>query len=116
VGSGISYKMSYMEIYNEEINDLLAPNIEKLQIHENLEGYLFFGLKEEIVATPEQIIESRVKIEDDNVGASCDVVRVSVVGTCPISRTTSRRAFCNLPLVEMQTLAIICNITLADSC
>lgn len=29
--------MSYMEIYNEEINDLLAPEHRKLQIHENLE-------------------------------------------------------------------------------
>lgn len=26
-----------MEIYNEEINDLLAPDNRKLQIHENLE-------------------------------------------------------------------------------
>ena len=26
-----------MEIYNEEINDLLAPENRKLQIHENLE-------------------------------------------------------------------------------
>lgn len=31
--------MSYMEIYNEEINDLLAPEHRKLQIHENLEVY-----------------------------------------------------------------------------
>ncbi|KAF9596555.1 hypothetical protein IFM89_012286 [Coptis chinensis] len=105
-------RMSYMEIYNEEINDLLAPEHRKLQIHENLERGIFVaGLKEEIVATPEQvldlmefgeshrhigetnmnvyssrshtifrmIIESRVKTEDDNVGASCDAVRVSVV-------------------------------------
>ncbi|RRT69652.1 hypothetical protein B296_00015666, partial [Ensete ventricosum] len=30
-------RMSYMEIYNEEINDLLAPEHRKLQIHESLE-------------------------------------------------------------------------------
>jgi centromeric protein E len=39
--------MSYMEIYNEEINDLLAPEHRKLQIHENIEVILilfyFFG-------------------------------------------------------------------------
>lgn len=29
--------MSYLEIYNEDINDLLAPEHRKLQIHENLE-------------------------------------------------------------------------------
>lgn len=33
-------RMSYMEIYNEEINDLLAPEHRKLQIHENLEVLL----------------------------------------------------------------------------
>eukprot|EP00249_Psilotum_nudum_P030053 c4188_g2_i1 orf=2-229(+) len=30
-------RVSYMEIYNEDINDLLAPENRKLQIHENLE-------------------------------------------------------------------------------
>jgi hypothetical protein len=30
-------RMSYMEIYNEDINDLLAPEQAKLQVHENLE-------------------------------------------------------------------------------
>ncbi|CAN6874194.1 unnamed protein product [Brassica oleracea var. botrytis] len=29
--------MSYLEIYNEDINDLLDPEHGKLQIHENLE-------------------------------------------------------------------------------
>lgn len=29
--------MSYMEIYNEDINDLLAPEHRKLQIHESVE-------------------------------------------------------------------------------
>jgi len=34
-------RVSYMEIYNEEINDLLVVENQKLQIHENLEvGYL----------------------------------------------------------------------------
>lgn len=30
-------RVSYMEIYNEEINDLLAPDNRKLQIHESVE-------------------------------------------------------------------------------
>lgn len=30
-------RMSYMEIYNEEINDLLVPEHRKLQIHESIE-------------------------------------------------------------------------------
>ncbi|KAF7150475.1 hypothetical protein RHSIM_Rhsim02G0144000 [Rhododendron simsii] len=109
---GFLLRMSYMEIYNEEINDLLAPERRKLQIHENLERGIFVaGLKEEIVASPEKvlelmefgesqrhigetkmnlyssrshtifrmIIESRNRCEDEDVGSSCDAVRVSVL-------------------------------------
>nr|XP_011469371.1 PREDICTED: centromere-associated protein E isoform X2 [Fragaria vesca subsp. vesca] len=50
-------RMSYMEIYNEEINDLLAPEHRKLQIHESIErGIYVAGLREEIVASPEQVL------------------------------------------------------------
>ncbi|KAJ4745013.1 P-loop containing nucleoside triphosphate hydrolases superfamily protein [Rhynchospora pubera] len=105
-------RMSYMEIYNEEINDLLAPEHRKLQIHENIDrGIYVAGLKEEIVNCPEQvlelmkfgeshrhigetnmnlyssrshtifrmIIESREKMEDNELNDSCDAVRVSVL-------------------------------------
>ncbi|GAB2267146.1 hypothetical protein Dimus_002131 [Dionaea muscipula] len=105
-------RMSYMEIYNEEINDLLAPEHRRLQIHESLErGIYVAGLREEIVASPEQvldlmdfgeshrhigetnmntyssrshtifrmIIESRDTAEDEDMGDSCDAVRVSVL-------------------------------------
>ncbi|KAK0592909.1 hypothetical protein LWI29_027637 [Acer saccharum] len=51
-------RMSYMEIYNEDINDLLAPEHRKLQIHENLErGIYVAGLREEIVASPQQVLD-----------------------------------------------------------
>ncbi|KAH9297368.1 hypothetical protein KI387_029050 [Taxus chinensis] len=51
-------RVSYMEIYNEEINDLLAPENRKLQVHENLERGIFVaGLREEIVNSPEQVFE-----------------------------------------------------------
>ncbi|KAF3486204.1 hypothetical protein F2Q69_00054919 [Brassica cretica] len=50
--------MSYLEIYNEDINDLLDPEHCKLQIHENLEKGIFVaGLREEIVASPQQVLE-----------------------------------------------------------
>ncbi|KAL5067461.1 hypothetical protein RYX36_018348 [Vicia faba] len=50
-------RMSYMEIYNEEINDLLAPEHRKLQIHENIErGIYVAGLREEIVTSSEQVL------------------------------------------------------------
>nr|XP_051187767.1 kinesin-like protein KIN-7I isoform X3 [Lolium perenne] len=51
-------RMSYMEIYNEEINDLLVPEHRKLQIHENYErGIHVAGLREEIVTYPEQVLD-----------------------------------------------------------
>ncbi|KAL6555341.1 hypothetical protein OROGR_006599 [Orobanche gracilis] len=51
-------RMSYMEIYNEEINDLLAPEHRKLQIHESTERGIFVaGLREEIVASADQVLE-----------------------------------------------------------
>ncbi|KAK6289850.1 hypothetical protein POUND7_001391 [Theobroma cacao] len=51
-------RMSYMEIYNEEIIDLLAPEHRKLQIHESIErGIYVAGLREEIVASPEQVLD-----------------------------------------------------------
>ncbi|KAK6149072.1 hypothetical protein DH2020_016597 [Rehmannia glutinosa] len=82
-------RMSYMEIYNEEINDLLAPEHRKLQIHESIERGIFVaGLREEIVASAikslnlwsmENIIESREKTDDAEAEFSCDAVRVSVL-------------------------------------
>ncbi|KAF5461953.1 hypothetical protein F2P56_018011 [Juglans regia] len=51
-------RVSYMEIYNEEINDLFAVENQKLQIHENLERGIFVaGLREEIVNNTEQVLK-----------------------------------------------------------
>ncbi|CAA7404294.1 unnamed protein product [Spirodela intermedia] len=49
-------RVSYMEIYNEEINDLLAVENQKLQIHESLDRGIFVaGLREEIVNSADQV-------------------------------------------------------------
>ncbi|KAJ6344833.1 hypothetical protein OIU76_006380 [Salix suchowensis] len=51
-------RVSYMEIYNEEINDLFAVENQKLPIHESLErGVFVAGLKEEIVSNGEQVLK-----------------------------------------------------------
>ncbi|POO03725.1 Kinesin-like protein [Trema orientale] len=51
-------RVSYMEIYNEEINDLFAVENQKLPIHESLErGVFVAGLKEEIVNNAEQVLK-----------------------------------------------------------
>ncbi|XP_019100624.1 PREDICTED: kinesin-like protein KIN-7O [Camelina sativa] len=51
-------RMLYLEIYNENINDLLDPCNRKLQIHENLEkGVFVAGLREDFVDSPQQVLE-----------------------------------------------------------
>ncbi|XP_010413048.1 PREDICTED: kinesin-like protein KIN-7O [Camelina sativa] len=51
-------RISYLEIYNENINDLLDPCNRKLQIHENLEKGVFVGgLREDFVDSPQQVLD-----------------------------------------------------------
>ncbi|XP_078442779.1 P-loop containing nucleoside triphosphate hydrolases superfamily protein isoform X2 [Wolffia australiana] len=51
-------RVSYMEIYNEEINDLLSVENQKLPIHESLDRGIFVaGLREEIVDSAAQVSE-----------------------------------------------------------
>ncbi|KAL6572412.1 hypothetical protein OROMI_013370 [Orobanche minor] len=50
-------RVSYMEIYNEDINDLFDVENQKLQIHESLErGVFVAGLREEIVNSADQVL------------------------------------------------------------
>ncbi|KAL7154935.1 hypothetical protein ABFS83_03G037800 [Erythranthe nasuta] len=50
-------RVSYMEIYNEDINDLFSVENQKLQIHESLErGVFVAGLREEIVNSADQVL------------------------------------------------------------
>ena len=45
-----------LQLYNEDINDLLAPENQKLLVHENKEnGVYVAGLREDIVGTPDQV-------------------------------------------------------------
>ncbi|XP_059636813.1 kinesin-like protein KIN-7N isoform X2 [Cornus florida] len=51
-------RVSYMEIYNEEINDLFAVENQKLQIHESFERGIFVAdLRDEIVNSAEQVLK-----------------------------------------------------------
>ncbi|VFQ99048.1 unnamed protein product [Cuscuta campestris] len=51
-------RVSYLEIYNEEINDLFVGENQKLSIHESLErGVFVAGLREEIVNSAEQVFD-----------------------------------------------------------
>ena len=47
-----------MQIYNEEVNDLLALDNTKLQIHESKESGIYVaGLREEIVTSVEHVLQ-----------------------------------------------------------
>lgn len=50
-------RVSYMEIYNESVRDLLSPETRDLRIHEDKKrGVYVSPLKEEIVTTPKQVM------------------------------------------------------------
>ncbi|KAF0902588.1 hypothetical protein E2562_018082 [Oryza meyeriana var. granulata] len=45
-------RVSYLEIYNEVVNDLLNPAGQNLQIREDFQGTFVEGIKEEVVLSP----------------------------------------------------------------
>ncbi|MCO5577737.1 hypothetical protein L7F22_031569 [Adiantum nelumboides] len=51
-GQEFLLRVSYLEIYNEVINDLLNPGGQNLRIREDAQGVYVEGLKEEIVLSP----------------------------------------------------------------
>ena len=52
-----SVRVSYMEIYNEDIKDLLVPGDQKLAIKQSTDGIVVSGLKEETVTTFEDVMK-----------------------------------------------------------
>ncbi|KAK4742170.1 hypothetical protein SAY87_000171 [Trapa incisa] len=49
-------RVSYLEIYNEVINDLLDPTRQNLKIREDAEGTYVEGIKEEVVLSPAHVL------------------------------------------------------------
>lgn len=47
--------MSYLEIYNEKVNDLLSKKTD-LKVHEDVNGQVFVKCKEEVTNSPENIL------------------------------------------------------------
>ncbi|KAK3131887.1 hypothetical protein QOZ80_6AG0512940 [Eleusine coracana subsp. coracana] len=45
-------RVSYLEIYNEVVNDLLNPSGQNLRIREDVQGTFVMGIKEEVVLSP----------------------------------------------------------------
>ncbi|KAA6426660.1 MAG: CENPE type kinesin [Trebouxia sp. A1-2] len=51
-------RVSYMELYNEEVHDLLSTDQTKLQIHESKESGIYVaGLREDIVTSAEHVLQ-----------------------------------------------------------
>ncbi|CAK7355679.1 unnamed protein product [Dovyalis caffra] len=73
-------RMSYLEIYNEDINDLLAPEHRKFgESHRHIEetDMNLYSSRSYIICR--MIIESRGRTEDEDINNSCDAVRVQVL-------------------------------------
>ncbi|KAK4526392.1 hypothetical protein GAYE_SCF23G4306 [Galdieria yellowstonensis] len=58
-------RVSYIEIYNENIRDLLAPQNDNLKVHEDFNGRVFVDAKEEVVDCPETVLEIMKKGENN---------------------------------------------------
>lgn len=48
--------VSYLEIYNEEINDLLAPENARLAVHESHGAVVVAGLREDVASSPAEVM------------------------------------------------------------
>ncbi|XP_015694238.1 kinesin-like protein KIN-7G isoform X2 [Oryza brachyantha] len=49
-------RVSYLEIYNEVVNDLLNPAGQNLRIREDIQGTFVEGIKEEVVLSPVHVL------------------------------------------------------------
>lgn len=89
-------KVSYLEIYNEDITDLLNPENTKLKIHEDLERGIFVGgVQEEVVSTASQVLallhkgEGNRKVGQTNMSEvssrSHSIFRISMISRAPES-------------------------------
>lgn len=66
-------RVSYIEIYNESIKDLLTPENKDLKIREGVKGEVYVTpLREDIVTTPEQVFETINKGEENRHVSSTD--------------------------------------------
>ncbi|KAB8095383.1 hypothetical protein EE612_023413 [Oryza sativa] len=59
-------RVSYLEIYNEVINDLLDPIGQNLRIREDAQGTYVEGIKEEVVLSPAHALSLIASGEDSN--------------------------------------------------
>jgi len=49
-------RVSYLEIYKERVNDLLAKDEVDLKVHEDANGQIFVHCKEEVTNCPESVL------------------------------------------------------------
>jgi len=50
------FRVSYLEIYNEKVNDLLSKDSVDLKVHEDVNGQVFVKCKEEVTNCPENVL------------------------------------------------------------
>lgn len=51
------FRVSYIEIYNETVRDLLNIEKENIKIHDTIEGIIKVDVTEKVTSTPEEIME-----------------------------------------------------------
>ncbi|KAL6523184.1 hypothetical protein OROGR_016787 [Orobanche gracilis] len=90
--------VSYLEIYNEVVNDLLNPAGQNLRIREDGQGVFVEGVKEEVILSPAHalslIAAGEATIESSPCGENCDgeAVTLSQLNLIDLAGSESSKA------------------------
>lgn len=57
IKKSVAVSISFIEIYNESVNDLLDPTKKGLDVREDKKQIMIEGLTRRVVKSPEQVIE-----------------------------------------------------------
>ena len=108
-------RVSYLEVYNEQVNDLLVPSSTNLQLFDDTRrGCVINGLLEEVVASRSRIVEliaageahRHVGQTDFNLKSSRSHTIFRMVVESKLKRTAPRRADEPRPAVRVSTLCL----------
>ncbi|KAM0916725.1 hypothetical protein ACQ4PT_010058 [Festuca glaucescens] len=104
-------RVSYLEIYNEVINDLLDPTGQNLRIREDAQGTYVEGLKEEVVLSPAHALsliasgEEHRHVGSNNfnlVSSRSHTIFTLTIESSPASETEEEEVrLCQLNLIDL---------------
>ncbi|XP_048542159.1 kinesin-like protein KIN-7D, chloroplastic isoform X2 [Triticum urartu] len=108
-------RVSYLEIYNEVVNDLLNPAGKNLRIREDLQGTFVEGIKEEVVLSPTHVLSLIAAGEEHRHVGSTNFNLLSSRSHTIFTLTVESSPFCESNEGETVTFSQLNLIDLAGS-